>query len=79
MRDEHEIYQIISECLEKRRMELDLSKRQLSKMTGITPVYLREVLRGDRKPSVIILMALCQAMKIKTSDLFSDMEKRMED
>lgn len=78
MKDERIIYQIIAECLERRRGELNLSKRQLSKMTGITPVYLREVLRGDRKPSVMILMALCEAMNLKTSDLFLLVEEKMK-
>lgn len=77
MKDERIIYQIIAECLERRRGELNLSKRQLSKMTGITPVYLREVLRGDRKPSVMILMTLCEAMSLKTSDLFLLVEEEM--
>lgn len=75
MKDEIEIYQTISAVLEKRRSDLNLSKRQLSKLTGISPVYVREVLRGDRKPSVFILLAFCEAMGIKLSELFSFLEK----
>ena len=75
MRDEIEIYQNISAALEKRRSDLNLSKRQLSKLTGISPVYIREVLRGDRKPSVFILLTFCDAMGIKLSELFSFLEK----
>lgn len=78
MKNEHEIYQAISECLEKRRLALNISKRQLSIRTDITPVYLREVLRGERKPSVIIIMTLCEAMDMKASDLFKEIEKSLE-
>lgn len=78
MKNEHEIYQAISECLEKRRLALNISKRQLSIRTDITPVYLREVLRGERKPSVIIIMTLCEAMDMKASDLFKEIEKILE-
>ena len=78
MKNEHEIYQAISECLEKRRLALNISKRQLSIRTDITPVYLREVLRGERKPSVIIIMTLCEAMDMKASDLFKEIEKTLE-
>lgn len=72
--NELEIYCNIAEYLENRRTSLHLSKRQLSKLTGITPVYLREVLRGDRKPSIVILISLCNAMNIKLSTLFADLE-----
>ena len=78
MKNEHEIYQAISECLEKRRLALNISKRQLSIRTDITPVYLREVLRGERKPSVIIIMTLSEAMDMKASDLFKEIEKSLE-
>ena len=78
MKNELEIYQAISECLEKRRLALNISKRQLSIRTDITPVYLREVLRGERKPSVIIIMTLCEAMDMKASDLFKEIEKILE-
>ncbi len=72
--NELEIYCNIAEYLENRRINLHLSKRQLSKLTGITPVYLREVLRGDRKPSIVILISLCNAMNIKLSTLFADLK-----
>lgn len=76
MRNESEIYQEISEVLERRREDLKMSKRQLAKITGITPVYIREVLRGDRKPSVIILISLCSALNLKISDLFLQLENK---
>ena len=75
MKDEIEIYQNISAELEKRRSDLNLSKRQLGKLTGISSVYIREVLRGDRKPSVVILLTFCEAMGITLSELFSSLEK----
>ncbi len=76
MRSEPEIYQEISEVLERRRVDLKMSKRQLAKLTDITPVYLREVLRGDRKPSVVILVSLCSALDLKMSDLFLQLERQ---
>lgn len=72
--NELEVYCNIAEYLENCRTNLHLSKRQLSKLTGITPVYLREILRGDRKPSIIILISLCNAINIKLATLFSDLE-----
>lgn len=69
-----EIYQNIANYLENCRTNLHMSKRQLSKLTGITPVYIREVLRGQRKPSIVILISLCNAMNIKLSTLFKDLE-----
>ena len=76
MRSEPEIYQEISEVLERRRVDLKMSKRQLAKLTDITPVYLREVLRGDRKPSVVILISLCSALNLKMSDLLLQLERQ---
>ena len=75
MKEEIEIYRNISAELEKRRSDLKLSKRQLGKLTGISSVYIREVLRGDRKPSVTILLSFCEAMGITLSELFSSLEK----
>jgi len=75
MKEEIELYRNISAELEKRRSDLKLSKRQLGKLTGISPVYIREVLRGDRKPSVAILLSFCEAMGITLSELFSSLEK----
>ncbi|WP_446425389.1 helix-turn-helix domain-containing protein [Mailhella sp.] len=75
MKEEIEIYQNISAQLEKRRSDLSLSKRQLAKLTGISPVYIREVLRGDRKPSVLILRSFCEAMGMTLSELFASLEQ----
>ena len=75
MKEEIEIYRNISAELEKRRSDLKLSKRQLGKLTGISPVYIREVLRGDRKPSVFILRAFCEAMGMTLSELFASLEQ----
>lgn len=74
MRNESEIYQEIARLLEQRRLDLNVSKRQLSKLSGITPVYLREVLRGERKPSVVILISLCSGLEMKISELFIQLE-----
>ncbi|WP_367114931.1 helix-turn-helix domain-containing protein [Desulfovibrio sp.] len=76
MRDEVDIYREISKILEQKRVNLGMSKRQLGKLAGITPVYLREVLRGERKPSVIILISLCSALNFKPSDLFLHLESK---
>ena len=74
MKEEIELYRNISAELEKRRSDLKLSKRQLGKLTGISSVYIREVLRGDRKPSVAILLSFCEAMGLTLSELFSSLE-----
>lgn len=74
MRNELEIYQDIAEVLEQRRVDLKMSKRQLGKRADITPAYLREVLRGERKPSVAILISLCAALDLKISELFIQLE-----
>lgn len=76
MLSEKELYHDISAKLETYRTDLKISKRQLSIKTGITPVYIREVLRGDRKPSVYILMVLCNAMGINLSELFENLEEK---
>jgi len=70
------IYHEISTCLEKRREELGMSKRRLATLSGVTPVYLREVLRGERRPSILILMLLCRALDIKLSEVLADIESR---
>lgn len=70
----NDIYREIGMVLEGRRVEIGMSKRKLSELSGITPPYLREVLRGDRKPSIITLISICNAMNIKLSKLFSILE-----
>ncbi|MBQ4567062.1 MAG: helix-turn-helix transcriptional regulator [Desulfovibrio sp.] len=71
---ETEVYRKIACRLEQRRIDIGMSKRRLSILSGITPVYLREVLRGDRKPSVVVLMDLCSALNIKLSKILSEIE-----
>lgn len=76
MKNDGKIYLEISNVLESRRIEMGMSKRKLSELSGITPPYLREVLRGERKPSIIILISICDAMNLKISDVFSEIEHK---
>lgn len=74
MKEGNQIYLEISKILEYRRVEIGMSKRKLSELSGITPPYLREVLRGERKPSILILVSICKAMDLKVSDVFLALE-----
>lgn len=76
MKNDGKIYLEISNVLESRRIEMGMSKRKLSELSGITPPYLREVLRGERKPSIIILISICDAMNLRISDVFSEIEQK---
>lgn len=76
MKNDNKIYAEIARTLEEHRMKIGISKRKLSILSGITPPYLREVLRGERKPSIVILISLCKAMDLKMSDLFIEFENK---
>lgn len=76
MKSDNEIYLEISKILENQRAKIGMSKRKLSELSGVTPPYLREVLRGERKPSIVILISICEAMNLRMSEVFLEIEHK---
>lgn len=76
MKNDNEIYIEIARALEEHRIKIGMSKRKLGILSGITPPYLREVLRGDRKPSILILISMCKTMNLRVSALFLELENK---
>lgn len=46
-----------------------LSKRELAKMSEISPSYITELEKGDYDPNIKIICKLCKALRITPNDL----------
>jgi len=56
------------------REQSGLSQEQLSFKANLHRTYVGSVERGERNISVINIIALCKALKIKPSDLFKNLD-----
>ncbi len=58
--------------LRKRREELGLSQAQVAGAVDVNPSYIGLLERCERVPSLEILLAMCQAVRLTPADLFAD-------
>lgn len=60
--------------LREARAETRLSQEELSLRTGIHRNYIGGIERGERNPSVVTVAALAEALDLRLSELFAQLE-----
>lgn len=68
------IQEKIGIALRTYREQSGLSQEQLSFKANLHRTYVGSVERGERNISVINIIALCKALKVKPSDLFKNLD-----
>lgn len=68
------IQEKIGIALRNYREQSGLSQEQLSFKANLHRTYVGSVERGERNISVINIIALCKALKVKPSDLFKNLD-----
>jgi transcriptional regulator with XRE-family HTH domain len=68
------IQEKIGIALRSYREHCGLSQEQLSFKANLHRTYVGSVERGERNISVINIIALCKALKVKPSDLFKNLD-----
>jgi transcriptional regulator with XRE-family HTH domain len=68
------IQEKIGIALRSYREQSGLSQEQLSFKANLHRTYVGSVERGERNISVINIIALCKALKVKPSDLFKNLD-----
>ena len=58
-----------------RRMAMQLTQKQLAELAGISASYLGRIERGRRAPSVETLIALCNALAVRPTELLPPQEE----
>ena len=60
----------IANTLETLRKENGLTKSALSDLAELERCYLRDIIKGNRNPTVNTIFSLCEAMQVKPVDFF---------
>lgn len=71
------IFKIIGEIIKEKRLFQDKSQRLLSAEYEIHKSMLCRIEKGDTEPRLTSLLTICEAMGIKPSELFLEVEKRL--
>lgn len=64
----------IGNALRSYREALGLSQEQLSFKANLHRTYVGSVERGERNLSLVNIIALCKALKVKPSELFRNLD-----
>lgn len=64
--------------LKAKREELSLSKLKLAQMAKLERVYLIQLEKGDKRPTVNALFYLSEAVGLKPSEMLSIVEEEIE-
>ena len=73
-KDEKAFLEQIGNRIRELRIEADLSQEKLAFESELDRTYIGSVERGERNISVINIIALCKALKVKPSDLFKNLD-----
>jgi transcriptional regulator with XRE-family HTH domain len=66
---EHEVYALIGKKLRETRQNRMLTLEELSAMAALTPAFLGQIERGERKLSVAALEKVTRALRVTPNDL----------
>lgn len=61
---------LLGAAIKNARLEKKLTQEQLAEMAGITPVHLKQLESGRRKPSVDVLYTLSRTLNISVDSIF---------
>lgn len=68
----------IANTLESLRNEKGMSKSSLADFADIERCYLRDIEKGNRKPTVNTIFCLCEALQVDPSDFFKKVVGEIE-
>ena len=67
---------MLGEELRQRRLAAGLSQEQLADKAGIDRTYVSLLERDERIPTVNVLIGVCRAMGVRSSDVIARIEDR---
>lgn len=62
----------MGELIRQRRKQLKLKAKQLAKLVRCSKSYISKIENGQRKPSITMLLRLCQALSCTTIDILTE-------
>lgn len=68
----------IANTLESLRNEKEMSKSSLADFADIERCYLRDIEKGNRKPTVNTIFCLCEALEISPVEFFARVLEEIE-
>lgn len=78
MKDYPKLNQAIANVLKARREELNLSKRKLSELACLERVYLIQLEKGEKRPTVNAIFYISEALGMKPSETMKMIEEERE-
>lgn len=70
--------QAIAITLESFRKEKQMNKSVLADFAGVERGYIRDIEKGNRKPTVNTIFCICDALKIEPLDFFQRLAAELE-
>lgn len=62
---------VLGQAIRKRRLALELSQEQLAEKSGLHWTYIGGIERGERNVSLVNIVKIARALRIRVSDLLS--------
>lgn len=78
MEDYPLLNQALARILKAKREELNLSKRKLAEAASLERVYLIQLEKGEKRPTVNALFFLSRALGMKASEMMAAVEMEIE-
>jgi transcriptional regulator with XRE-family HTH domain len=73
-----DLNEALGRVLRRRREALGLSKRYLAKLARLERVYIIQLERGDKCPTLNAVFYLCDALEITRSEFMTKVESEMQ-
>ena len=67
----------LGRVLRRRREALGLSKRHLAELAQLERVYLIQLERGDKRPTLNAIFYLCDALSVTPGEFLAEVEAEM--
>lgn len=78
MKDYPKLNQAIAYVLKAKREQLNLSKRKLAELAQLERVYLIQLEKGEKRPTVNALFYLSEALGMKASEMLRLVEEVLD-
>ena len=78
MEDYPYLNEAVSRVLTRRREALSLSKRKLAELAQLERVYIIQLERGDKRPTLNAIFYLCDALQITRQEFMAEVEAELE-
>jgi len=65
---------MFGDAVRKYRLKIELSQEQLADESGLHRTYISDIERGGRNVSIVNIMRLAEALKIRPSQLIKELD-----